>query len=158
MRKVKASQRTKRGPGEYIPDTAYQRVEDLPKPEIMAESRNVPWADCPRCGQPAVRKKVYARQWHDLGDLRTGRPRELRIEYSQHRCSTCGRYFNVDLTDISPPLGHYTHRVMQVAIRRVVEDGQPYRDASWSLWRDYRVFVPFATIQNWVEAGGEKGG
>ena len=25
-----------------------------------------------------------------------------------------------------------------------------------ALWRDHRVFVPFATIQNWVEAGGKK--
>ncbi len=33
-----------------------------------------------------------------------------------------------------------------------------YRTASWSLWRDHRVFVPYATIQNWVEDGGEKGG
>jgi len=24
------------------------------------------------------------------------------------------------------------------------------------LWRDHRVFVPWATIQNWVEAAGEK--
>jgi hypothetical protein len=30
----------------------------------------------------------------------------------------------------------------------------PYHAASWHLWRDHRVFVPFATIQNWVEAGG----
>ena len=43
------------------------------------------------------------------------------------------------------------------AVRLVVEDGLPYRPASWHLWRDHRVFVPFATIQNWVEAGGEKG-
>ena len=40
----------------------------------------------------------------------------------------------------------------------VVEDGLPYQAASWHLWRDHRVFVPFATIQNWVEAGGKKGG
>ena len=40
----------------------------------------------------------------------------------------------------------------------VVEDGLPYRAASWHLWRDHRVFVPFATVQNWVEAGGKKGG
>ena len=46
---------------------------------------------------------------------------------------------------------------MVVAIRSVVEDGLPYRSASWRLWRDHRVFVPFATIQNWVEAGGKKG-
>src|SRR5262249_26073429 len=38
----------------------------------------------------------------------------------------------------------------------VVEDGLPYRTASWHLWRDHRVFVPFATIENWVEAAGKK--
>jgi len=43
-----------------------------------------------------------------------------------------------------------------LAVRIVVEDGLPYRPASWHLWRDSRVFVPFATIQNWVEAGGKK--
>ena len=32
----------------------------------------------------------------------------------------------------------------------------PYRSASWTLWREHRVFVPYATIQNWVEAGGKK--
>ena len=52
----------------------------------------------------------------------------------------------------------YTHRVVSLAVRLVVEDGLPYQAASWHLWRDHRVFVPFATIQNWVEAGGEKGG
>ena len=51
----------------------------------------------------------------------------------------------------------YTHRVINLAVRIVVEDGVPYRPASWHLWRDHRVFVPFATIQNWVEAGGKKG-
>ena len=42
-------------------------------------------------------------------------------------------------------------------VRLVVEDSLPYRAAGWALWRDHRVFVPFATIQNWVEAGGKKG-
>jgi hypothetical protein len=41
-------------------------------------------------------------------------------------------------------------------VRLVIEDGLPYRAASWHLWRDHRAFVPFATIQNWVEAAGEK--
>jgi hypothetical protein len=45
---------------------------------------------------------------------------------------------------------------MVLAVRLVVEDGLPYRTASWQLWHDHRVFVPFATIQNWVEAGGKK--
>ena len=43
-------------------------------------------------------------------------------------------------------------------MRLVIEDDMPYRMASWHLWRDHRVFVPWATIQNWVEAAGEKKG
>jgi len=61
------------------------------------------------------------------------------------------------MSALAPPGSHYTHRVIDTAMRVVVEDGLPYRAASWHLWRDHRVFVPFATIQNWVEAGGEKG-
>ncbi len=73
---------------------------------------------------------------------------------------------SADLSDLAPPgsqythrvIGsQYTHRVMDLAVRLVVEDGLPYRPTSWHLWRDHRVFVPFATIQNWVEAGGKKG-
>jgi hypothetical protein len=40
----------------------------------------------------------------------------------------------------------------------VVEAGLPYEAARWHLWRDHRVFVPYATLQHWVEAGGNKGG
>ena len=39
------------------------------------------------------------------------------------------------------------------AIRLVIEDGLPYRAASWGLSPIDRVFVPYATIQNWVEDG-----
>jgi hypothetical protein len=45
--------------------------------------------------------------------------------------------------------------VIDLAVRLVVEDGLPSRPASWHLWRDHRVFVPFATIQNGGR-GGEK--
>jgi len=61
-----------------------------------------------------------------------------------------------DLTDLADPGCHYTRRVVHLAVRLVVEDGLPYRPASWHLWRDHRVFVPWATIQNWVEATGKK--
>ena len=69
----------------------------------------------------------------------------LSVTYSQHYCP------------VSPvlqrrPLG-FTDRVINLAVRLVVEDGLPYRP---ELWRDQRVFVPFATLQNWVEAGGKK--
>jgi hypothetical protein len=54
------------------------------------------------------------------------------------------------------PYCRYTRRVQQRAVRLVAEDGLPYQAASWHLWRDHRVFVPYATLQNWVEAAGEK--
>jgi hypothetical protein len=95
---------------------------------------------------------------HDVGDLVGGRPRDIHLEYSQHRCTKCRKSFNADMSDYAWPKAHYTHRVVAVAVRLVIEDGLPYQAASWHLWRDHRVFVPFATIQNWVEAGGEKGG
>ncbi len=60
------------------------------------------------------------------------------------------------MDDLASPGSHYTRRVVSLAVRLVVEDGLPYRSASWHLWRDHRVFVPFATVQNWVEAGGKK--
>ena len=78
--------------------------------------------------------------------------------YSQHYCTRCRKYFNADMTDLASPGSHYTRRVVDTAVRLAVDDGLPYRTASWSLWRDHRVFVPYATIQNWVEDGGEKGG
>jgi hypothetical protein len=86
----------------------------------------------------------------------SGRPRKIDVTYSQHRCPACGCYFNADMLDLALPNAHYTLRVMLTAVRLVVEDGLPYRTASWHLWRDHRVFVPFATLQNWVEAGGKK--
>lgn len=60
------------------------------------------------------------------------------------------------MTKIAAPHAEYTNEVVTLAVRLVVEDGLPYREASWLLWRDHRVFVPFATIQNWVEASGKK--
>ena len=147
------------GLGEYLPDPTegITRVEDLPKPKLIRIDRNFQHQACPRCGYPAYRDRVYTRQLHDVGDLDAGRPRELEITYSQHCCSRCHKYFNADTSDLAAPFSHYTHRVISLAVRTVVEDGLPYEPASWRLWRDFRVFVPWATIQNWVEAGGEKG-
>jgi hypothetical protein len=157
--KPKPTTPVKLGPGEYLPDPTQEieRVADLPQPVCVAESRTYDQRPCPKCGQAALRHHVKQRTLHDVGDLVSGRPREIRLSYSQHYCRVCQKYFSVDTTDLAPPQGQYTYRVMAVAVRTVVEDGMPYREASWRLWRDHRVFVPFATIQNWVEAGGEKG-
>jgi transposase-like protein len=141
------------GPGEYRPDATegITRIDDLPRPNVRLRSRNSRRRPCPRCGHSAYRNGTARRTLH-------GRPRDLVLLHSQHFCSKCRRYFNADTTDLAHPGSHYTRRVVDTAVRLVVEDGLPYRTAEWALWRDHRVFVPFATIQNWVEAGGEKGG
>ena len=145
-------------PGAYTPDPTegITRVEELPAPLLERRSRTYRRRPCPRCGRPCPRHSLGRRALHDIGSLRRDRPRQLRVAYSKHRCRPCGRHFSVDLSDLAPPGSHYTHRVIALAVRLVVEDGLPYRAASWHLWRDHRVFVPFATVQNWVEAAGEK--
>ena len=148
------------GPGEYLPDPTegITRIEDLPQPKIRHRSRNFRRRPCPQCGHRAYRDRVFRRTLHDLGDLAAGRPCDVVLTSSQHYGTRCRKYFNADCTDLAAPGSHDTNRVVTTAVRLVVEDGLPYQTASWSLWRDHRVFVPYATIQNWVEAGGEKGG
>lgn len=148
------------GVGEYRPDASegITRVADLPRAKIVQQSRNFKRRLCPCCGHSAYRDREIHRTLRDVGDLISGRPREIHLCYSRHFCTKCRRSFNADVSDLALPGSHYTHRVVSLAVRLVVEDGLPYRAASWHLWRDHRVFVPYATIQNWIEAGGKKGG
>ncbi len=143
------------GPGVYVLDVTegITRIEDLPKPRIAHRSRDYSCRRRPFCGGRAGRCRVASRTAHDLGDPHSGRPIDLHIRYSTHRCSACRRFFPVDQSDLALPKSHYTLRVQQTAVRLV---GLPYRMATWHLWRDHRVLVPWATIQNWVEATGEK--
>jgi hypothetical protein len=147
-------------PGEYVPDVTegITRVEDLPKPIIKRRSRNWLSRPCPRCRRRAGRYAVDLRTLHDLGDSWAERPVEVVVTFSRHRCLRCGCCFAVDFSDLALPYCQYTRRVQQRAVRLVAEDGLPYRDATWHLWRDDRVFVPATTIQHWVEAAGEKKG
>jgi hypothetical protein len=92
-----------------------------------------------------------------LGNLDLWCPRDLVVTYAQHYCTKCQKYFQAALSEVAPPGSQSTHRVIALAVRLVVEDGVPYRPARWHLWRDHRVCVPFATLQNWGEAGGKKG-
>ena len=145
-------------PGAYIRDVTegITRVEDLPKAQVSKRSRNYKRRPCPECGRSAYRVRSFTRILHELGDPVTDRPRDLHVTYSQHGCINCQLYFNADMDDLALPKCHYTHRAVATAVRLVVEDGLPYRAASWHLWRDHRVFVPFGTIQNWVGAAGKK--
>jgi hypothetical protein len=146
------------GPGEYVPDPTegVTRPQDLPPPRLVFRRRIYRTRPCPRCGQPAARYALDSRRLFDLGDLQTGCPVELHVQFSRHRCRHCRCCFAPDLSALALPKCLYTRRVQQLAVRVVVEDGLPYRSASWHLWRDHQVFVPFATIQNWVEAAGKK--
>ena len=148
------------GPGQYFPDATegITRPEDLPKAKIVRRGRDYPHLPCPRRGKSCFRDRPRTRVPHDLGDLVAGRPRDIERVYWQHRCTRCNLFFNADTSEYAVPQSRYTHRVVALAVRLVVEDGLPYQAASWHSWRDHRVFVPFATIQNWVEAGGKKAG
>ena len=147
------------GPGEYVPDPTegITDVKDLPPPKIVLRSSNHEREPCRQCGPQSYRHKHGQRTLHDLGDLSSGCPIALLVAYAHHDCAKCRTYFNAALSALAPPGSHDTQRVIQMAVRLVVEATVPYRPARWHLWRDHRVLVPCATIQNWVEAGGKKG-
>ena len=146
------------GPGEYVPDATegITCVEDLPKPKILRRKRDHRRQPVRVVGTEPIGIVGRICVLHDVGDLVSGRPHDIHLTYSVHYCTKCRKYFNADMADLALPKSHYTHRVVALAVRVVVEDGLPYQVASWHLWRDHRVFVPWATIQNWVEAGGKK--
>lgn len=145
--------------GEYVPDFTedIKGPVDIPEAKIVKKSRNYKHIPCPKCRKRATRDRVYQRELHDLGDPRTGKPQELHFTYSQHHCKDCDIYFHDEFSDITLPYSQYSSRVVHMAIRLVVEDGLPYGEASWHLWRDHFVWVPRGTVQNWVEASGKKG-
>jgi uncharacterized protein (DUF983 family) len=132
-----------RCPEVYPPDLTLGITDPqrLPPPKLVSRSRNYEHRPCPLCGKSCPRDRIFT-----------------RLTYSQHHCTRCRRFFTADMSDLAAPKARYTYRVVALAVRLVVEDGLPYQAASWHLWRDHRVFVPFATIQNWVEARGKKGG
>lgn len=142
------------GPGKLRHDPPEEAggFDELPSPKVVRRSRDARRRSCPWCGDVSPRIRQVQRILHDLGDPASGRPRVIHLTYSQHYCPACRKYFNTDMSDLAPRGSHYTHRVIDRAVRLVVEDGWPYRAATSCLVRDLRVFVPYTTIRNWVEA------
>ena len=146
------------GPGEYLPDVTegITRVEDLPKPRIVKRSRNYKRRPCPSCGRSAYRDRVVR-----VHPARSGRPEGrppggpgghllpaplLPLRHLlQRRHGRPGPAQG----PLHPPRGGHG-RPAGGGGRLALSHGQ------LAPWRDHRVFVPFATIQNWVEAGGKK--
>jgi predicted nucleic-acid-binding Zn-ribbon protein len=114
-------------PGAYRPDPSegITTPVELPPPELIRYYRSDTRQPCPRCGHSAYRDKEHHRTLHDLGNLDLWCPRDLVVTYSQHYCTKCRKYFNYDLSDLASPGSHYTHRVIDLAVRLVVEDGLP---------------------------------
>lgn len=137
------------GPGEYVPDPTEEITDpkDLPQPKIKVVSRVRKKCRCPFCQRPATRHGICTRTIHHLGHLASGRPVEIRLKYSTHYCCKCKKYFTIDTSDLVAPKTEYTRAVIDLAVRLIVEDRLPLRTASWHLWRDHRVFVPFSTLE-----------
>ena len=145
-------------PGAYLTDVTegITRVEDVPKANIISRSRNSTDRTCPRCGTRASRLRCVQRLLHDLGALVSGHPHDIPSTSSQPPCSHCTHSCNAAMADVALPGSHDPPRVVAVAGRVVVEDGWPYRAASWHRWRDHRVCVPCATRHHGVEARGKQ--
>ena len=105
----------------------------------------------------AYRDKQSHRTLHDLGNLDLWGPRARVLTYAQHDCTKGRRDFKAALAALAPPGSHATPRVIARAVRLGGEDGLPDRPARWPLGREPRGFVPVATLQHGVEAGGKKG-
>ena len=82
------------GPGEYVADgtEGITRVEDLPKAKVVRRSRNFPQRPCPRCERSCYRKRTVERTLRDVGDLVSGRARNIQLTYSQHYAKIKSRY------------------------------------------------------------------
>lgn len=145
--------------GEYLPDPTekIRSAKELPPPEIVQKRESRKSLGCPKCGRKCPRHQNKSRDFHDIGNPDTRRPRDVHLVFSQHYCAQCDIYFYPDLSSLVPPYSQYSLRVVDLAVHLVVEDGLPYGEASWNLWRDHRVWVPRGTVQNWVEASGKKG-
>ena len=114
-----------RCPAVYPPDPTLGITDPqmLPPPKLLRRSRNYEHRPCPSCGKSCPRDRIFVRTLHDLGDPVGGRPRDLHLTYSQHHCNRCHHFFTADMSDLAAPKARYTHRVVALAVRLVVEDG-----------------------------------
>ena len=138
------------GPGVYRPDPTegITAIANLPPPEIVPASRTSTRQACPRCDYQTYRNKQDQQTLHDLKNLDLWCPRDLVVTYSQHYCTKCRKYFSADLSDLAPPGSQYTQRVIDLAVRIVVENGVPYRPAGIVQQRHYGMKLMAYTLIN----------
>lgn len=149
-------------PSEHAPDAAQSVSQNvkLPQPKIKKMHRTPKKCRCPLCHRPATKHDIRTRTLHHLGDPASGRPVEIQLTYAYYYCCKCRKSFKIDTTGIAAPYADYTHDVMKLAVRLVVEDTIALREASWILWREdlpsrrFRTFfkmTPFFTTKQIVQ-------
>jgi hypothetical protein len=146
------------GPGAYRPDPSagIPALADVPQPEMVPYRRHAKRHVCPRGGPVAERDTQSPRTRHAWGHRDAWGPRALRVTSAPPDCTPWRQDGNAALSALAPPGSRDPHRVSELAVRLVVADGVPYRPARGHLWREHRVLVPCATIQNGGEAGEKR--
>ena len=116
-------------PGACVADVTEGVTDPSQRPKVAVQipQRSPRRAPCPQCRKSCYLDSEWERLLHDLGSVRSNRPLDLQVTYSKHRCEKCRIYFNTDRSDLAPAGAHDTHRVIQTAVRVVLEDGLPYR-------------------------------
>jgi predicted RNA-binding Zn-ribbon protein involved in translation (DUF1610 family) len=86
------------GPGQYLPDptAGITTAVDLPQAKIVRRSRTFTHPPCPQCGKARLRNRTRARVPPEVGDLVTGKPRDIELVYAQPRCPKCHKFFDAD--------------------------------------------------------------
>lgn len=140
-----------------ITPVAQAEKVEIPRPILRILHFDTKKARCPNCHTFCSRENRGQRRAHHLGSLLLDRPVDLEIRFANYYCPNCQKYFvHPGVNKIISPYAQYTHAVKETALAYLTEQGLPLREASWALWRHHRVFVPFATLHNWVlEAGGK---
>ena len=89
------------GPGQYCPDPTPGSTTpvDLPPAKIGRRSRTFTHLPCPQCGKACLRKRPRTRVLPDVGDLVTGKPRDIALLYSQPRCPKGQKVFAADTSE-----------------------------------------------------------
>jgi len=147
------------GPGASRPDptAGMSALAHVPPPAIVFARRPYTHHACPRCGDQAYRDTPDQRTLHAVGPLALWCPRARGGTSAQPYGTQCRTDVQAARSALAPPGRPYPHRGSERAVRLGVEEGGPYRPARGPLWRDHRVFGPFATRQPWGEAGGKQG-
>jgi hypothetical protein len=130
-------------------------MKDLPKANHDQRSSN-DRRRCPNCGHPLPQGSLFTGFQLDLKDL-AAQLSDQSVPVPPHCGSKCNTCFGGVQSNPTAPDCQHTRRAIRWALRLVREEGSNHRGASWRLYCEHQVFVPAATIKNWIKASRGKG-